>query len=450
MSLAPAANIGALLFLQLSVFSILGMQIFGSTGDWEANVLPSLRNSTLAEFGQIQQTKTANFENFYHGIKLLFECMSGKDWKIVMYEVDLAGGGGRTITSFAFFFLHYFFSVFILCNLFVAVIVDAFDMSMRETQLEVTLENMATYNHLWKAHALHHGYASDFYIERRHIECFLKDVGLFKGSSSRAAIEDRRYHVLADEHHRVLLRRQFGQAEETLAKLRAFHKRLPIVHRSLEETVTVWDKLLEPSGGPHGRMGGLHLPEEEVKAMDSGGLVPVFTGGSGRLTDGKGSIRLTVRKAVDLPPMDVTGQTDCYVRISVEGRQFRTKVSNSSAPCVLLLVICFAVCVRSDRAGVAPQVFRQSLNPVWDETFTIPVRKRSSLVQIDLYDDDTFDNDDLISTAVRRGGAASPARGLRRASCSRAQLLPNLNLRHPLRSAAPSDFLPGGGLRGDG
>ena len=66
MSLAPAANIGALLFLQLSVFSILGMQIFGSTGDWEAHVLPRLRNSTLAEFGQIQQTKTANFENFYH------------------------------------------------------------------------------------------------------------------------------------------------------------------------------------------------------------------------------------------------------------------------------------------------------------------------------------------------------------------------------------------------
>jgi len=59
---------------------------------------------------------------------LLFECATGKDWKIVMYEVyDVVPG-----FAFPYFFFHYFLCVYILCNLFVAVIIDTFNSAGRE------------------------------------------------------------------------------------------------------------------------------------------------------------------------------------------------------------------------------------------------------------------------------------------------------------------------------
>ena len=61
-------------------------------------------------------------------MKLLFECATGKDWKIVMYEVyDVVPG-----FAFPYFFFHYFLCVYILCNLFVAVIIDTFNSAGRE------------------------------------------------------------------------------------------------------------------------------------------------------------------------------------------------------------------------------------------------------------------------------------------------------------------------------
>ena len=59
---------------------------------------------------------------------MLFECATGKDWKIVMYEVyDVVPG-----FAFPYFFFHYFLCVYILCNLFVAVIIDTFNSAGRE------------------------------------------------------------------------------------------------------------------------------------------------------------------------------------------------------------------------------------------------------------------------------------------------------------------------------
>lgn len=96
-AILPSVNIGALLFLHFSLFAILGMQVFGDAGphfDEVPRILPnSLANIgasrayRLAEFTQTQQSVYTNFKTFFGTMKLLTECSSGKDWKIVMYEI---------------------------------------------------------------------------------------------------------------------------------------------------------------------------------------------------------------------------------------------------------------------------------------------------------------------------------------------------------------------------
>ena len=177
MSVQPCMNIITLLLLQFSLFSILGMQLFApptnnTAEDWSLNL------TRLPEFGQVQQTSMSNFLSFGNAMRLLFECISGKDWKIVMYEIEEYSAAVRPAPAsaprrlkpdalhnsvrnpnprgpvelrsqsctpspyshlipaptnangcwrqaFWFFFLHYFFAVFILQNLFIAIIVDA-------------------------------------------------------------------------------------------------------------------------------------------------------------------------------------------------------------------------------------------------------------------------------------------------------------------------------------
>merc|ERR1712196_402340 len=80
-----------------------------------------------------QYTKHANFANFLSALKLLFQCATGQDWKFVMYAVGGEPGQPGSISSYAFFFSNY-----ILLNLFVAVILDNFSASMRESELNVS------------------------------------------------------------------------------------------------------------------------------------------------------------------------------------------------------------------------------------------------------------------------------------------------------------------------
>ena len=160
-AIVPSFNIGALMILHYSLFAILGMQVLGAESgphfDEVSNVFPSGNGANvgghraylLSELAQTQQTGQANFKSFFGAMKLLFECSTGKDWKIVMYEVsDVAGDG----FAFGYFFFHFFFSVYILMNLFVAVIIDTFDSSLRE--LPVTPENMIVFRNVWKAHCI--------------------------------------------------------------------------------------------------------------------------------------------------------------------------------------------------------------------------------------------------------------------------------------------------------
>ena len=87
-----------------------------------------------------QYTHHANFHDFLSSLKLLFQCATGQDWKFVMYAVGGEPGqpGATSSAAFIYFGTFFFFSNYILLNLFVAVILDNFSASMRESELNVS------------------------------------------------------------------------------------------------------------------------------------------------------------------------------------------------------------------------------------------------------------------------------------------------------------------------
>ncbi len=87
-----------------------------------------------------QYTSHATFSNFPSALMLLFQCATGQDWKFVMYAVGGEPGQpeGMAGETFIYFGSFFFFSNYILLNLFVAVILDNFSASMRESELNVS------------------------------------------------------------------------------------------------------------------------------------------------------------------------------------------------------------------------------------------------------------------------------------------------------------------------
>lgn len=94
-----------------------------------------------------QYTHHANFHSFPSALQLLFQCATGQDWKFVMYAVGGEPGqpGGDAATAFIYFGTFFFFSNYILLNLFVAVILDNFSASMRESELNVSEEDFVDF-----------------------------------------------------------------------------------------------------------------------------------------------------------------------------------------------------------------------------------------------------------------------------------------------------------------
>ena len=159
-SVAPSINICLLLFLHFTVFSILGMQVFhveAVSTTWHHNL------TSGRELGQIQQSSSSNFFSYWSSMRMLFECMAGKDWKIVMFD-----HADQPATGFWFFFTHYLLAVFILTNLFVAIIVDGYAKAKRETDLVITRNNIVVFQRVWEATMVAHGCASSHYIHRAH------------------------------------------------------------------------------------------------------------------------------------------------------------------------------------------------------------------------------------------------------------------------------------------
>lgn len=163
----------------------------------------------------------------------------------------------------------------------------------------------------------------------------------------------------------------WASVEEHLDTIRKFHNSLPVGHKSLKEVVSCYNELVRtPSGLTAENVPeGLGLTEDAVSEMDSGGLCPRMETEDQPLLDGKGTLRLTIFKGEGLPVMDDSlagGSCDAYCRITVEDKSKRTRI------------------------------VRQSLDPIFDETWSFQLRKLSSHVRIEVFDNDTFAQDEMI------------------------------------------------------
>ena len=201
MSLPAAANIAVLLLLLYVLFAILGMQLFGTArvqdsiywtkaipqsdrycNKWgkpvdcycdEEDIFGKFPKAGCARFvpgpptadewefecggdeswcvltaGRMlhgsnrQYTGHASFRNFKDALALLFQCAAGQDWKFVMYALSDPVNDVPRGVIFVYFFCFFFFSNYILLNLFVAVILDNFSACLREESLEISEEQI--------------------------------------------------------------------------------------------------------------------------------------------------------------------------------------------------------------------------------------------------------------------------------------------------------------------
>lgn len=104
-SLPSLANVGSVLALVYFVFSIMAMSLFGDA-TWDGEWLH----------------RQNNFQTFGASLLTLFRCSTGESWNGIMHELANQGYGA----AYVFFIGFTIIANFILVNLFVGVILDAF------------------------------------------------------------------------------------------------------------------------------------------------------------------------------------------------------------------------------------------------------------------------------------------------------------------------------------
>eukprot|EP01043_Picozoa_sp_COSAG02_P015294 COSAG02_NODE_649_length_18914_cov_30.645868_1_plen_1639_part_10 len=184
LSIPPAINISVLVLLLYALYAIMGMMLFGNAPiqDIECAMKPTdMSNPHCAwaiedgsskfagiaggEAGQMlmglnrQYTHHSSFRNFKDAMGLLFQCAAGQDCKFVMYAVggepcgyDCKDPDNTTYgLAFMYFASFFFFSNYILLNLFVAVILDNFAASMREQELDISEADFEEFKYAFRA-----------------------------------------------------------------------------------------------------------------------------------------------------------------------------------------------------------------------------------------------------------------------------------------------------------
>lgn len=144
-SLPSMANISALMFLLYFVYAIIGITLFGTT--------------RYRSF----YTNDANFRNFPNALLLLFRMSTGENWHEVMGDCQVEppecqawggrdGGGdcGMDVVSPVYYMSFFSFGVYLMLNLFIAVILDNFANCYNKEANLVTTEHLEQYRAVWR------------------------------------------------------------------------------------------------------------------------------------------------------------------------------------------------------------------------------------------------------------------------------------------------------------
>ncbi|KAJ6659460.1 hypothetical protein lerEdw1_018694 [Lerista edwardsae] len=108
-SVRSIASLLTLLFLFMTIFALLGMQLFGGKFDFDDDVV---RRST--------------FDNFPQALISVFQVLTGEDWTSIMYNGIMSYGGPvyPGILACIYFVVLFVCGNFILLNVFLAIAVD--------------------------------------------------------------------------------------------------------------------------------------------------------------------------------------------------------------------------------------------------------------------------------------------------------------------------------------
>lgn len=144
MTLPALGNIALLLALLFFIYAILGMQVFGRVAYGEA------------------LNRHSNFKDFGHSLLTLLRMMTGEGWQEIMYDCMnqdacdssfdcTVGSCCGTKAAPAYFVTFVTFTTFTILNLLIAVVLDNFAMSRKESENQnVTNGDIRAFRKVWK------------------------------------------------------------------------------------------------------------------------------------------------------------------------------------------------------------------------------------------------------------------------------------------------------------
>ena len=176
---APALiNVGALLVLLFFVYGIAGMYLFGNLDLTVTQIMDSKQN----------------FNTFYNSFCLLFQCITGENWDLIMRDCmgnyGCTGGFetcGNPYIAAIFWVTYTIFGQYFLLNMFIAVIIDNFNEEEDDLSSSgITEKDLKRYQKVWSKFA---PLAEDS-ISTKHLPDFLQKLESplgFKGQNLSSA-----------------------------------------------------------------------------------------------------------------------------------------------------------------------------------------------------------------------------------------------------------------------
>merc|ERR1712166_510568 len=136
MSLPPALNLTMLWMLVFFIYGVLGMQYF-----WDCAQQPG------PEVGFLNAND--NFKDIIHSMRFLFQISTGQDFMNAAYELENAGA------RYAFYYFGSFvvISIWMFSNLFVAVLLENFEINFTTENLELRDDDVAAFKEEWVKYA---------------------------------------------------------------------------------------------------------------------------------------------------------------------------------------------------------------------------------------------------------------------------------------------------------
>lgn len=147
-------NVGALLFLFLYLYSVLGVFLFS-----EVKL-------------QTYLNRNANFQHFGNALSVLFRMSTGENWNYIMYDAgrnrdiffdcvekvqtyeevqrDGIQGCGNPYVAVIFFTSFMLLVSFIFLNLFIAIILEAFAKSQLEQNIRINEDTIEAFRITWR------------------------------------------------------------------------------------------------------------------------------------------------------------------------------------------------------------------------------------------------------------------------------------------------------------